>query len=629
MKRLKPIALWAATLIAVASALLHFETDLLWKVQQHNVFLDSALFFKQQMVVPGGLLSYFGAFFTQHFYYPWVGVILLCGLWLLLMWLIERTFNIPGRWNVVTLIPVAILLLANMVLGYWVYIIKLPGYFFVPTLGVTAGTALVWAFRKVSSTTLSKGKGGLWFGIFFIVLVTLAGYPLMGVYALAAVILMGVLAWRRWLLGIVALLSVITIPLLYYRFVYYQTNISDIYTTALPAFSVNDNYPEYYIPYYALALCFLLLAVTFRENRETAPVVQNKAKVKGKKSDNKNQNSNLKGKLRGTVILQGLVLTALVGCVYHFWYKDANFQHELRMQRCVEKADWEGVIEEGKKQAGEPTRAIVMLHNLALSRLERQCDEMYKFPKGSSKINTPLPVYMYQIAGRTILYQYGLINECHHVCMEEGVEYGWNVEMLQYLARCAILNHETQAARKFLDILRQTCYYGGWADNMEKLLDDHGLLAKDRETGPITHMQHYKDQLGSAEGYVERYVMTNLAHNDSDDLHFQERAVLGSLWTRDPSLFWPRFEHYVELKSDGNIPRIFQEAAWLFANMEGQEGLDDWTLSKGVKESFPPFMKLLQQYRKTPNAQIRKFLLDSYGTTYYFEYFFLKDITYY
>ena len=166
-KALMPVVLWIGALVAVAFVLLYVEADLLWKVQQHNVFLSSALFFKQQMVVPGGMLSYLGAFLTQHFYYPWVGVTLLCGLWLLLMWLTKRAFNIPGQWMVVTLIPVAILLVANMSLGYWVYVIKLRGYFFVPTLGVIGATALLWAFRKLPEK--------LWIRAAFIVVATLVG----------------------------------------------------------------------------------------------------------------------------------------------------------------------------------------------------------------------------------------------------------------------------------------------------------------------------------------------------------------------------------------------------------------------------------------------------------------------
>ena len=605
MKILRPVALWVVALVVVASALLYYEADLLWKVQQHNVFLNSSLFFHQQMVVPGGMLSYLGAFFSQHFYYPWVGVIVICVWWLLLMWLTKRAFIIPEKWMVLTLIPVAILLLANMELGYWVYVIKLRGFFYVPTLGVTAGTALLWAFRLLPEK--------LWVRAAFILLVTLVGYPLMGVYALATVVLMGVMVWRhnanrgtQITLSLVALLSVLFIPLLYYHFVYYETNLSDIYTAALPVFSIVEDYPEFYLPYYFLAAFFLLLTlICHREWKAPKhPVLQ--------------------------WSIQGLVLAAVVGCVYHLWYKDDNFHHELRMQRCVDQADWEGVIEEGKKQDGEPTRSIVMMHNLALSRLGRQCNEMYKFPKGSRKINTPLPIYMYHVAGRMMLYQYGMMNECHRICMEDGVEYGWNVEQLQYMARCAIFNNEKQAARKFLDILRQTCYYGSWADRMERLMNDAKQLASDDETGPITHMMHYTDHLDAVEGWVEKCVMTTLAQHDADDLYFQEQAVLGAMWTREPDYFWPRFEHYYELNGDRPVPRIFQEAAWLFANMQGQEGLEEWELEGGVKENFYSFMKLMEQYRTSPNnGQIRQFLYDRYGDTYYFEYFFLRGITYY
>ena len=597
-KELRPLALWLGALLVGAFALLYFEADLLWKVQQHNVFLNTTLFFKQQMVVPGGMLSYLGAFLTQHFYYPWVGVVMLCALWLLLMWLTKRAFNIPEQWMVLTLIPVAILLVANMELGYWVYVIKLRGYFFVPTLGVIVATALFWAYRLLPEKQ--------WVRAAFVAVVVLAGYPLMGVYALVAAILMALENWRKWLVGVVALLCVIVVPLIYYNFVYYETNLIDIYRTALPVFTISESYPAYYYPYYVLALCFLLLTlISHREWKAPKHPVMDWLK-------------------------QGVVLAAVVGCVYHFWYKDANFHHELRMQRYVEQADWEGVIAEGAKQEGEPTRSIVMMHNLALSRLGRQCDEMYSFPKGSSKPNTPLPIFMYHVAGRMMLYQYGMMNECHRICMEDGVEYGWNVELLRYMARCAIFSNEKQAARKFLDILRETTYYGSWADHMEALMNDPKQLAADAEAGPVARMQHYTDKLDAVEGKVENCIMTTLAAHDADDLYFQEQAVLGAMWTRDPAYFWPRFDHYVQLNGEDKMPpRIFQEAAWLFANMQGMDGLDEWSLEPGVKERFVAFMRLLQQFSKTHNPAIRQELLQYFGNTYYFEYFFLKDITYY
>ena len=179
MKRLIPILLWLGALLLIAFALLYFEGDLLWKVQQYNPFFDTSLFLSDKMVVPGGLLSYAGCFFTQFFFHPWLGVLMLCGWWLLLMWLTKRTFRIADSWTVLTLIPVAVLLTANMCLGYWHYFMKLQGYFFAATIGTTVAVAMLWGLRALPQK--------LWVRIVGIVLAAMIGYPLFGVYALAAV----------------------------------------------------------------------------------------------------------------------------------------------------------------------------------------------------------------------------------------------------------------------------------------------------------------------------------------------------------------------------------------------------------------------------------------------------------
>ena len=77
MKKYTYIAVWFVVLLVIAGALLWYEGDLLWKAQQLNLFLCTSLFFREQLVVPGGLLTWVGTFFTQFFYWPWVGVSLL------------------------------------------------------------------------------------------------------------------------------------------------------------------------------------------------------------------------------------------------------------------------------------------------------------------------------------------------------------------------------------------------------------------------------------------------------------------------------------------------------------------------------------------------------------------------
>ena len=603
MKRFLPIILWLGALSVIGCALLCLESDLLWKVQQQNLFLYSSLFLKQTMVTSGGMLSYLGTFFTQFFYHPWIGVVMLCSWWWLVMWLVKRTFQIPDRWMVLTLIPVGCLLIANMDLDYWIYVIKLKGYFFSATIGTTAGVALLWLFRILSHN--------LWLRIGFIVLTAAIGYPLMGVYALTTVLLMGIWTWRltdsrkeNICLSAVALLTCIVIPLVYYRYVYYQTHFNDIYLTALPSFTITETLHAYYIPYYLLALYFLFMVVV--PLNPTKPIKPIKP-----------------------ILLQSLLLAALIACVWHLWYKDDNYHHELRMQRCIEQADWQGVIDEGKKQKGEPTRAIVMMHNLALSRMGLQCENMYLFPKGSKKTNTPLPVFMYNIAGRLIYYHYGMMNECHRMCMEEGVEYGWSVELLQYMARNAVFNKETRAATKFLNLLRQTHYYGDWADRMERLINNPDLMTNDMETGPITHMLHYPDVQSAGDGFVEKNLMEILSKTDANEPYFQEQAVLAAMWTRNTADFWARFEQYINLHPNRPVPRIFQEAAYLFGSMEKLPFTEELPINQDVKENLRGFIQTMQQCNWKPNAQVRNYLYQRYGTTYFFEFFFLKDITYY
>lgn len=603
MKRFVPILPWLGGLLLIAIALLCFETDLLWKVQQYNLFLDTSLFFREQMVVSGGFLSYVSSYFTQFFYHPWIGVLLLCGWWLLLMWCVKRTFRIAGNWAVLALIPVTILLVMNMSLGYWHYFMKLRGYFFVPTIGTTVAVVMLWAFRVLPQK--------LWLRSAWMVLATAIGYPLFGIYALAAVLLMGIWIWclsanhtQNAIQTVVALLCIIAVPLFFYRYVYYQTNIGDIWTTALPSFLVIESYPAYYIPYYILGAFFLLMAVFYQKS---LPEQWQKPVFRWS--------------------LQGGLMVALIAVAWHWWYKDDNFRHELVMQHCIEQSDWAGVLYEGQKQGDvEPTRGIIMMHNLALQRLGRQLDEMNAFPKGNAKSNTPLPFnMMYHVFGRMIYYQYGLINDCHRMCMEDGVEYGWRVELQQYLARCSMLLGENQAARRGLNLLRHTLFYGQWAEEMQQLVNHSEQIPQSPEMGPIVRMMHFKNGLGSDNGLVEEYLMRVLARQDANEPYFQEQAVLATLWQRDPKAFWLRFAHYARLRQNSPMPRLFQEAAYLFGKIENRPGLDRMPFDKGVKDSYNAFMKEVSQYNNRDAALGRVALYPFFGNTYYYDYYFQKN----
>ena len=598
------IAIWLLALVVIAGALLLFESDQLWKVQQKNLFLCSTWYFKDQLVVPGGLLTWVGTWFTQFLYYPWLGVLLLCGWWLGLMAITKRAFRIADRWAILMLIPVAILLIANMDMGYWLYMLKLRGYFFVSTIGATIVAALLWGFRCIPD------KYYLRTGYIFVTCAL--GYPLFGIYGLASALLMGIWSWRlsasrtgAVVNSLVAILNVAAVPLFCYRYVYYQVNLSNVLWPQLPLFFITENHPTYYIPYYLLALFFVILAVTYRADREGGKPM----------------------KKFYYLACQTVIAILLVGGVYHFWMKDENFHRELTMQHRIANQDWMGVIEVAAEQQDEPTRAIVMMRNLALSRLGKQGDAMCLYKNGSKAYAAPFGMRLMLVAGPLIYYQYGMLNYCNRLCMEMGVEFGFRTEDYQLLVNCALLDDDKPLARKYINVLKQTIFYRDWAEQAEALLDNPALIANDAEREPITHMLHYANFIGGDNGYTESFLMTRLVRSKyTDDPIFQEQALLASLFTKDIQQFWYHFHNYVALHPNQHMPRYYQEAAYLYGKLEDRPDLDTMPFDESVKSSFESFMTAASNYDNQTVEVCREGLYPLFGDTYYYDYYMMKKL---
>ena len=604
MRKFITPVVWLTALVLIAGALLVLESDQLWKVQEKNLFLCSVLFLKEQMVVPGGLLSWMGMWFTQFLYYPWLGVLLLCAWWMLLMTIIKCAFRIPDRWAILMLIPVAILLITNMDMGYWIYILKLRGHFFISTIGATIVAALLWGFRCLPDKYYLRTV--------CIFLTCALGYPLFGIYGLAATLIMGIWSWRlsksrmmAIINSVVAVLSIAAVPLICYRYVYYQTNLSNILWAELPLFYLTEEYHTYYIPYYGLLVFFVILAVTYRADRQAAKPM----------------------KQLYYLLCQAVIAAVLVGSVHTFWMKDENFHRELTMQHRIANLDWMGVLEEAAAQEDEPTRAIVMMRNLALSRIGRQGDDMFRYKNGSKRYEAPFDMRLMMVAGSMIYYQYGLLNSSNRLSMEMGVEFGFRTEDYQLLVNCAILDGDKPLARKYINILKQTLFYSDWAQQAETLLNHPEQIAKDPEREPITHMLHYPNMLGSDQGYTERFLMNRLVNSVyAGDPIFQEQKLLATLWTKGFDEFWYHFYDYIRLHPDGPMPRYYQEAAYLYGKIQNRKDLDRLPFDAGIKDTFDRFMSSAEKYNKQEVEVVRKGLYPLFGETYYYDYYTMSKL---
>ena len=588
------------TLVVVGTALLINESDYLYRAQELNLFLYTPLFLKQLMVASGGFLAWLGSYFTQYFYYPWLGVLLLCGWWGLLMWLLKKTFKIPAKWTAALLLPVLTLLVTDVYLGYWLYYMKLRGYFFSATIGISVATALVWAYRSLPAKVCLR--------TLFMVLSTALMYPLFGFYALLATALMVVIAWRlddyklwqRIVDSIVAIVAIGGVTLLYYRFWFYQTNIVNILWTGLPLFRLSEDYPLYYIPYYIIGGALTIMAATY----------------------------GLCGNTVKKPFLWCLAQVAAVGLMgygaWHFWYKDSNFHTELAMERSAQEERWEDILTEFRNSDEECSRMMWMMKNLALFRLGRAGDELYHYKNGDKAPDAVFPVRMAQAGGKVVYYNYGQLNFCYRWCLEDGGEYGWRVEYLKYMLRCSLLNGELTVAQKYIDILKQTKFHKEWAEKYEPYVKKPSLISKDSGMGPITHLLKVEDVLASDNALIEIFLLNHLSNIQTDDPLLQELVLVSAMQKKDIPTFWRAFFQYAQTHQNVKMPLHFQEAAFLYGNLEHQVDISRMPFDKEVPETYQNFMAAAQQYQSMTEAEMKPLMYDRFGATFFFEYFFTR-----
>ncbi len=646
---------WFIVIIAIiavfAFKLISSESETLLRAQELNLWLPTGLYWKTLMQYPGGAASWFATYLTQYFYYPWLGVGILCGLWLIICGLLAWSFRLKGPWVALTaLVPLALLACFTQT-GYWIYYQKLQGHLFVPTVGVLFAT-LCLVFQRLLSDYLPI-RIARYARLVWMALVCILGYPFFGAWALGATGLLGTLpppsllrreqlpsvdksqqtstVFTPSLIGragggsLFALILIAAIPQIYYQQLFEMTEHGFIYVAAMPSFRYGKEvFTIYRLPYYAIILSFLILAII--------------GWVRGVFATDK-----LRPWLQGLITII-LLFLAIFG-VSKAWYHDANFQKELGMNRAIAELDWERVLTSARDGSStvKPTRQMVLYKNLALFRLGRAGNEMFFYPEGAVQQNAPWKVRITQVGGKLIYYHYGKENFCYRWCMEDGVEFGWKAETLKFMARTSILNREWSVARKYLNLLKQTTFHRAWAEHYEKylatpdafdlkkleasiaakkpLLDERGM----KEFEPILHLMTYPDRLDGDNTLVEMYLLQTFARGNGDDPLFQEMTLICALIMKDIDLFWPRFMKFASMHPDLHMPLHFQEAAYLYGHLENKVDISHMPFDKNVRDTYDRFMKFNEQCGPMTEEQKAIAFYPQFGNTFYYFYFLVRN----
>ena len=600
-----------------------YESALLFRINELSVFLFDDLFFESMMSKPAGFLHYVSSFFVQFFYYPALGAAIYVALLYAVYKLVISVFGLQKSYKLLALLPVLALLVSNTQLGYWIFYLKQSGYWYTALLATLLFLLALWCFKRV--------KGVL--RMFFVVVWVFVGYPLLGAYALVAALLMGcyciaesVSARKNIILPsltfAVAIVAACAIPQIYY---YCYTSISTefLYGAGLPITQWIGSYVakvehETFSYWHFVYLYWIPLILLFSSFVGFCVLVALRTKL--------HYGKNVERIVAACVALSA----ALLVCV--FWYNDTNFRIENKQNNAMWKGKWRDVAEYAR-DTEKTTRQIVLNKNIALFKLGTASNEMFSYPDGSSDILAPMPVHLTQTGGKMIYFQYGKFNFSYRWCMEDAVEYGWRIEYLKHAARSMLLAGEYRLAQRYIDILKRTMFYRGWAEDLEKYILDPALIEKTNEFAMPLQLSCYEDALGVDESFVEAYLTGEFKYiSDKPTLLYIEVALMSAMIRKDSKLFWYLIDRYFKECEPTRLPRYYQEALLLFLNIDKGKtvsvspGFVDKFVSKSVQRKLESFVARTKKYKGMKEEEMAKYFKDDYADTYFYFYFFVRKI---
>jgi hypothetical protein len=583
------------SLLALYLTVIH-NRDYLFKLQDLSLFLPTKMFFIDTVKIPGGFLTYVGLFFTQFFYYPWLGGVIFISLLLVVQFLTAKAFNLRSMIFPLSFIPSSLLLLALSQLGYYIFILYLKGYVFSHLFGIIITLGVFWIYRNIRKSN---------FRLIFSLLFILFFFPTLGFYSLFTAflfVLFEAVAIKKdnrkehFISIVLTLIFIFAVPFFFNRFIYVTTIFPNIYVEGLPSFSITLDY-SLYLP--LLSLFIFLIGLTF-----------NFLPVKS------TQRLHLK-----IFSSSSLILAFTLIMVFYCSYNDENFRTELAMDRAISTNDWNKVLKLSDNLKGEPTRLIVMDTYLALRKLHIAGDKMFSYKNGKKHFHTKKQILLIETAGKMLYYQYGKANYCYRWCMEDMMNNGMKVENLKYFVKSCLLNKEYSLAQKYNDVLMKTLFTKSWAKKYQKYIENPETMVTDPEFKGIIPLLSYEDELFSEDkNKFEEFLRYSFATATTGTPEMQELSLQCILEYKNINAFWPSFQHYVNTHK--NVPTHYQEAALLFYSFDGNADLSKIAFNADIISEFKEFAKMKNQYKQYPADKLKTLFFDRFGKTYWYYYFF-------
>ncbi len=431
-----------------------------------SLFDSSPFFFRQSLFYPGGLLRYAGAWLTQLMYYPLLGSTLLILLWLAMAWLTKKTFGLTRvSTPLCLLVPMCMLVSVVQLDEAWISM-NSAGYIFSNTLGYIFAIISVWVYRLCANRSVTA---------VIVPELTAACYFIAGFYALlgAGLIVILMIAdslhnkkYAKAAFAFVAIAAIYAIPHLYYSY-FNGTSVDNdyLYLKGLPDLLMEDFDAYLWRPFIVATACLAIIAVICRIPMQAT-----------------------------NRIMQYGCIAAV--CVCAIWgvkaeHKSQQLRATVMMLKLMERNDWRGMTEIMSRISESPNLTMLILNNVAVINQGGPSARL----DGIEPVNTDSRhaewFNMTALINIPVNYYEGLFNESYRWAMEHSVQYGKRVFYLKYMVKDALLNGETELARRYNNLLKGTMFHRRWAEGMQRYIDDPSLIETNPEFKSILELSRW------------------------------------------------------------------------------------------------------------------------------------------
>jgi len=493
--------------------------------EQYQLFLFSSDYFFQYMAKPGGFSDYIGNFFTQFFFYSWIGAIIIATLLTLLqraIWFISRKLGAKQLFAPITFIPSllywGLLCDENYLFGGVVVMLLVAIFICIYTLLKSSGVRIFFVFVAIPLLYWLAGGAFLLLPLFAILLEVIRKKIKMIYLVLFA-------------LGSSALSVMLPI-------------LSKTYLLQYPLGQawIGANFFRFpvtipiSIGFIGLIIVFIPITLRFLPFR-------------------------MKRNRKVLIYIVQLLVLLFGGFLFIREVADREKEEVMAYDFNVRMRKWDRVIALADKKSPSSPLSVTCL-NLALAKEGLLGERMFNYYQNG--IGGLLPDFtrdftIPMIAGE-VYYHLGFINTAQRYAfeaMEALPDYQKSARGVMRLAETNLINGNYAVAAKYLHLLQKTFYYRGWATKALVTMGDEKLIDQHPEWGMLRRIRTKEDFLFS-EGEKDMMLGVLFRQNQTNRMAY-EYLMAYTLLNKDLT----HFMQYIPLGRTLNykaIPTSYQEA---------------------------------------------------------------------